>query len=101
MLLIQHIYYLCQWREAHRNEGAQSASETTALQRVPFCDQSIHSHPTSVIQEEPERALDAVKEAVDDHVVDVLHVGLPLLRGVLDSEQLQVFLRHDQTRRTH
>lgn len=69
--------------------------------RFSLCDRSAHSHPTSVIQEEPERALDAVEEAIDDHVVDVLHVGLPLLGGVLASEQLQVSLRHDKTRRTH
>lgn len=60
---------------------------------VSFCDLSSgDSNPTSVIEEELERALDAVEEPIDDHVVDVLHVRLPLLRGLLPSEQLQIFL---------
>lgn len=50
--------------------------------------------PTCVIQEELERALDAVEEAVYDHVVDVLDIGPPLLRARLGSQQLQVALRH-------
>lgn len=52
----------------------------------------VHECPTSVIQEELERALDAVKESIYDHVIDVVNVGLPLLRGLLSSEQLQIAL---------
>lgn len=49
--------------------------------------------PTCVIQEELERALYAVEEAIYDHVVDILHIGLPLLSGWLGSEQLPIALR--------
>lgn len=56
----------------------------------------VNERPTSVIQEELERALDAVEESIYDHVVNVVHVGLPLLRGLLTSEQLQIALRHDK-----
>lgn len=62
---------------------------------------SVQWHPTRVIQEELERALDAAEEAVDDHVVNVFHVGPPLLRGRLPSEQLQIFLRQDKTWASH
>lgn len=56
----------------------------------------LFGRPTGVIKEELERALDAVEESIYDHVVDVLNVGLPLLRGLLGSEQLQIALRHDK-----
>lgn len=56
----------------------------------------VNERPTSVIQEELERALDAVEESIYDHVVNVVHVGLPLLRGLLTSEQLQIALRYDK-----
>lgn len=43
----------------------------------------IHENHTSVIEEKPERALNAVEEAIYDRVINVLHIGLPLLRGRL------------------
>lgn len=54
------------------------------------------NRPTSVIKEELEGALNAVEEAIYDHVVDVLHIGLPLLGGRLSSEQPLVALRHNK-----
>lgn len=53
--------------------------------------------PTRVIQEELERALNAVEESIYDHVVDVPDVGFPLLRGRFASEQQQVALRHEKS----
>lgn len=51
----------------------------SSLFRVLF----VHEYHTSVIEEKPERALNAVEEAIYDRVINVLHIGLPLLRGRL------------------
>lgn len=48
---------------------------------------------TCVVQEELEGALDAVEEAVQHHVVHVLHIGLPRLCLRLRPKQLPVTLR--------
>lgn len=61
----------------------------SSLFRVLF----VHENHTSVIEEKPERALNAVEEAIYDRVIDVLHVGLPLLRGRLSFEQRPIALR--------
>lgn len=53
-------------------------------------------HLTSVIQEEPKWTLNAAEESIDDHIIDVLHVGLPFLWVTLGSEKLQVSLRHEK-----
>jgi len=50
-------------------------------------------NPTSVVQEELERALDTVEETIDNHIINILHISLPLLRGRLSSEQLLIALK--------
>lgn len=51
-------------------------------------------YPTSVVQEELERALNTAEESIYNHVINVFHIGLPLLRGRLGSEQRLIALRN-------